>query len=91
MHDESYSIFVLPGTVKQMNKTVDLLQRLITRNITLLQKRRKDRVLFLALEDFLSWVFEQTGLLQEKSRTKCMMLFCAICQSIPGESIRDLG
>ncbi|XP_024384636.1 uncharacterized protein [Physcomitrium patens] len=72
------------GTMKQMNKTVELLQRLVTRNITLLEKKRKDRPLFLALDDFLQWVFEQTRLLHGRSRTKCMMLFCSICLSIPG-------
>lgn len=78
-------IFVITGTMKQMNKTVELLQRLVTRNITLLEKKRKDRPLFLALDDFLQWVFEQTRLLHGRSRTKCMMLFCSICLSIPGK------
>ncbi|KAG0609962.1 hypothetical protein M758_7G027900 [Ceratodon purpureus] len=69
------------GAIKQMNKTVDQLQKLISRNIMLLRKNRKDRQLFVTLEDFLSWAFEQTGLLQEKSRTKSMMLLSSICQT----------
>ncbi|XP_002965996.2 DNA-dependent protein kinase catalytic subunit [Selaginella moellendorffii] len=74
------------GTIKQAYKALDGIEKLIVRNISLLQKNKKDRVLFCTLEDFMTWLFEQTKLSHERCRTKCMALLSAVCSALPGGS-----
>lgn len=75
------------GTVKQLNKTLDNYLKLVERNIGALQCVRKDRPVFLTLGDFLEWLLQQTGQLQEKCRSKCMSALSYVCRSLPGMEI----
>ncbi|OAE24558.1 hypothetical protein AXG93_2415s1380 [Marchantia polymorpha subsp. ruderalis] len=58
---------VQTGTAKQVNKTLDEYMKLVERNISALQRSRKDRPMFLTLDDFLEWLLHQSGQLQEAS------------------------
>ncbi|CAM6110405.1 unnamed protein product [Calypogeia fissa] len=71
------------GTAKQLNKTLDNYLKLVERNISALQCARKDRPVFLTLENFLEWLLQQTWQLQEMCRTKCMSALSFICRSLP--------
>ncbi|KAL2645175.1 hypothetical protein R1flu_012762 [Riccia fluitans] len=78
---------VQTGTVKQMNKTLDSFMKLVERNISALERARKDRPMFLTLDDFLDWLLHQTAQLQEASRTRCMSLLSFICRLLPAGSL----
>ncbi|KAI5080746.1 hypothetical protein GOP47_0003929 [Adiantum capillus-veneris] len=70
------------GTIKQVCKVLDDLQRLLKRNISILAMKRKDRAMFTTLDDFLDWLFKQTIRPQDKCRGRCMYLLSSILQSV---------
>ncbi|KAL3698516.1 hypothetical protein R1sor_012592 [Riccia sorocarpa] len=75
------------GTAKQMNKTLDNIMKLVERNISALERTRKDRPMFLTLDEFLDWLLHQTAQLQETSRTRCMSLLSFICRLLAAGSL----
>ncbi|MCO5603923.1 hypothetical protein L7F22_058079 [Adiantum nelumboides] len=68
------------GTIKQVCKVLDDLQRLLKRNMSTMALKRKDRAMFTTLDDFLEWLFKQTIRTQDKCRSRCMYLLNSILQ-----------
>eukprot|EP01018_Ginkgo_biloba_P019264 Gb_14393 [translate_table: standard] len=71
------------GTMKQMDKVMEGMLRLVRRNISTLQKNRRNRKMFSNMQHFLEWLFFQTGRPEGKCRKKCMWLFTSICELLP--------
>jgi hypothetical protein len=74
------------GTVRQMSRVVHCLQKLMLRYIDPLKKSRKDaRPMFATLDQFMGWLFTQTGRPQQRCSQQCMILFSALAPETSGE------
>jgi hypothetical protein len=74
------------GTVRQMSRVVHCLQKLMLRYIEPLKKSRKDaRPMFATLDQFMGWLFTQTGRPQQRCGQQCMILFSALAPETSGE------
>ncbi|KAH6557334.1 hypothetical protein KP509_1Z120700 [Ceratopteris richardii] len=74
------------GTIKQLHKVIDNLQRLLKHNISILAIKRKDRLMFITLGDFLEWIFKQTLRPQDKCRSRSMDVLITICKMLQDNS-----
>ena len=69
-----------------MSRVVHCLQKLMLKFVDPLKKPRKDgRPMFATLDQFLGWLFTQTGRPQQRCSQQCMILFSALAPESAGK------